>query len=55
MMRKLFRLLNNLRWHLVVLPNHIAWRLTDILGDGALAVLSWVRARQEDLMGEDDD
>lgn len=55
MLQKLSRSLNNLRWHIVRLPYHIAWWLTDALENAALAVLRWARKRQIDLMGEGDD
>lgn len=55
MLQKLLKCCNNLRLDIVTLPNRIAWWLTDILENAALAVLNWVRDRQEDLLEEGDD
>lgn len=55
MIRKLLKCCNNLRWHIVMLPNRIAWWSTDALENAALAVLRWARARQINLMGEGED
>jgi hypothetical protein len=55
MLRKLRKRMKK-SWACIVLwPWHIAFWLTDILEDAALAVLHWARECQEDLMGEGDD